>query len=142
MQYTSLVCFYVLYRWLCLGQYVVFKEMQVHNLPTNNAKSCKKLNSYEGFLRANQDRAKKVLSDGLNWMCYLAGNLKSHCGILIYCTYRRVASSRPVYYSILNSLGQRSQYIGICNLLIKETWKRFTNAQCVKSYNIRRSDNF
>ena len=36
MQYISLVCFYVLYRWLCLGQYVVFKEMQVHHLPTNN----------------------------------------------------------------------------------------------------------
>ena len=26
---------------------------------------------------------------------------------------RKVASSRPVYYSILNSLGQRSQYISI-----------------------------
>ena len=28
-------------------------------------------------------------------------------------TYRKVASSRPVYYSILNSFGQRSQYISI-----------------------------
>ena len=27
--------------------------------------------------------------------------------------YRKVASSRPVYYSILNSLGQRSLYISI-----------------------------
>ena len=27
--------------------------------------------------------------------------------------YRKVASSRPVYYSILNSFGQRSQYISI-----------------------------
>ena len=27
--------------------------------------------------------------------------------------YRKVASSRPVYYSILNSLGQRSEYISI-----------------------------
>ena len=28
-------------------------------------------------------------------------------------TYRKVASSRPVYYSILNSFGQWSQYISI-----------------------------
>ena len=28
-------------------------------------------------------------------------------------SYRKVASSRPVYYSILDSLGQRSQYISI-----------------------------
>ena len=27
--------------------------------------------------------------------------------------YRKVTSSKPVYYSILNSLGQRSQYISI-----------------------------
>ena len=27
--------------------------------------------------------------------------------------YRKVASSRPVYYSILNSFGQRSQYVNI-----------------------------
>ena len=36
MQYISLVCFYVLYRWLCVGQYVVFKVILVHHLPTNN----------------------------------------------------------------------------------------------------------
>ena len=28
-------------------------------------------------------------------------------------SYRKVASSRPIYYSILDSLGQRSQYISI-----------------------------
>ena len=28
-------------------------------------------------------------------------------------TYRKVTSSRPVYYSILNSFGQRVQYISI-----------------------------
>ena len=27
--------------------------------------------------------------------------------------YRKVASNRPVYYSILDSLGERSQYISI-----------------------------
>ena len=27
--------------------------------------------------------------------------------------YRKVATSRPVYYSILNSFGRRSQYISI-----------------------------
>ena len=32
--------------------------------------------------------------------------------------YRKVASSRPVYYSILNSFGQRSQYISIIFSLI------------------------
>ena len=37
MQYISLVCFYVLYRWLCVGQYMVFKIILVHHLPTNNA---------------------------------------------------------------------------------------------------------
>ena len=30
-----------------------------------------------------------------------------------HCIYRKVASSRLVYYSILNSFGQRSQYISI-----------------------------
>ena len=29
----------------------------------------------------------------------------------VHDDYRNVASSRPVYYSILDSLGQRSQYI-------------------------------
>ena len=32
--------------------------------------------------------------------------------------YRKVASSRPVYYSILESFDQRSQYIRIAQLLI------------------------
>ena len=35
--------------------------------------------------------------------------------------YRKVASSRPVYYSILNSLCQRSQYISIKFLLHKQS---------------------
>ena len=29
----------------------------------------------------------------------------------LYCTYRKVASSRPVYYSFLEFICQRSQYI-------------------------------
>ena len=37
------------------------------------------------------------------------------------CTYRKVASSRLVYYSILNSLGQRSQYISIKFCLHKQS---------------------
>ena len=35
------------------------------------------------------------------------------CLFLPWTIYRKVASSRPVYYSILNSFGQRSQYISI-----------------------------
>ena len=38
----------------------------------------KKLNSHGGFLRADQGRAKNVLPDGLNWLCYFAGNPKNH----------------------------------------------------------------
>ena len=40
--------------------------------------------------------------------CHNLGHPKVHI-----CIYRKVASSRPVYYSILNSLGQRSQKISI-----------------------------
>ena len=35
--------------------------------------------------------------------------------------YRKIASSRPVYYSILNSIGQRSQYIIIKYPLHKQS---------------------
>ena len=35
--------------------------------------------------------------------------------------YRKVASSRPVYYSILDPLAQRSQYISIKFLLHKQS---------------------
>ena len=38
--------------------------------------------------------------------------------------YRIVASSRPVYYSILNSFGQKSQYISI-KFPLKTVWKCF-----------------
>ena len=41
-------------------------------------------------------------------------------------TYRRVASSRPVYYTILELFGQRSQYISMKFPLHKpseNTWK-------------------
>ena len=38
-------------------------------------KKWKKLNSHCGFLRADQGN---VLPDGLNWLCYFAGNSKSH----------------------------------------------------------------
>ena len=37
--------------------------------------------------------------------------------------YRKVGSTRPVYYSILNSFGQRSQYISIKFPLHKQSWK-------------------
>jgi hypothetical protein len=39
--------------------------------------------------------------------------------------YRRVASSRPVYYSILNSLGQRSQYVSLKFPLHKQSENGF-----------------
>ena len=32
---------------------------------------------------------------------------------IFFSTYRKVVSRRPVYYSILDSLGQKSQYISI-----------------------------
>ena len=35
--------------------------------------------------------------------------------------YRKIASSRPVYYSILNSFGQRSRYISIKFRLHKQS---------------------
>ena len=40
-------------------------------------------------------------------------NLRKNVTIFLSARYRKVASSRPVYYSILNSFGQRSQYISI-----------------------------
>ena len=45
--------------------------------------------------------------------CFPSNNLLMQCTYSVVHRYRKVASSRPVYYSILNSLGQRSQYISI-----------------------------
>ena len=42
----------------------------------------------------------------------------SECLFMIYC---KVRSSRPVYYSILELFGQRSQYISIKFLLHKQS---------------------
>ena len=39
---------------------------------------------------------------------------------IYFLNYRKVTSSRPVYYSILNSLGQRSQCISIKFPLLKQ----------------------
>ena len=46
--------------------------------------------------------------------CYLAKSWQRHF------SYRKVASSRPVYYSILNFFGQRSHYPFINSLKILE----------------------
>ena len=39
----------------------------------------------------------------------------------LFSKYHKIASSRPVYYSILKSFGQRSQYISIKFLLHKQS---------------------
>ena len=59
--------------------------------------------SYAVDVHINSEDVEKLLQ--LEW------RLLDHAtGLVIY---RKVASSRPVYYSILNSFGQRSQYISI-----------------------------
>ena len=45
--------------------------------------------------------------------CCLRNTSKLYILSTINTNYRKVASSRPVYYSILETFGQRSQYIGI-----------------------------
>ena len=49
-----------------------------------------------------QKNAKKWLQNTVVWVIKVMKSM-----------YSKVASSRPVYYSILNSFGQRSQYISI-----------------------------
>ena len=48
---------------------------------------CRKFKSHYGFLRADQDRAKKLLSDGLNWLSHLSGCSKSHREISSSCKF-------------------------------------------------------
>ena len=48
---------------------------------------CRKLKSHNGFLRADQDRAKKLLSEGLNMLSHLAGCSKSHRKISSSCKF-------------------------------------------------------
>ena len=58
--------------------------------------------------------------------CWFAKECLVECATVcvksvVILIYRKVASSRPVYYSILNSFGQRSQYISIKFPLYKQS---------------------
>ena len=57
------------------------------------------------------------LRSKLAWSTQQASSMHLRHGII----YRKVASSRPVYYSILELYGQRSQYISIKFLLHKSS---------------------
>ena len=67
---------------------------------------------------------KKILLNGgmasIGIESELNPKFKDSEGELLKNKHHKVASSRPVYYSILNSLGQRSQYISIKFHLYKQ----------------------
>ena len=58
-----------------------------------------------------------ALTLNLSYMCW------KWCYCCNDCKYRKVASSRPVYYSILDPFVKRSQYINIQNPLHKQSEK-------------------
>ena len=52
-------------------------------------------------------------------LCRNNGTAANRTNLIIWFRYRKVASSRLVYYSILELFGQRSQYISLKFLLHK-----------------------
>ena len=101
MQYISLVCFYVLYRWLCLGQYVVFKEVQVHNLPTNNA-YCVALSRPSLISNLTQLRIQKIKTNQEIFQKKLKSSLLT-----------RIPAEKPVMWKIEKELNQNCSFIPV-----------------------------
>ena len=64
---------------------------------------------FEGRLR----QCKNVLPGGLNWLCYLAGNSKSHGEELPHqVDTKNVVKSSKHFFGYFNTLETHSEYLG------------------------------
>ena len=61
------------------------------------AKMYKKFISQDVLLRTDQDRARKLLPDGLKWLPYLVNSSKSHWDISISCIFLRSSRHKKSY---------------------------------------------